>query len=260
MDTPLLNNIAFDLVKDKVIADQMKEYEMTEQQQENVKTNEVKKSNKGKDDDEEEDLEDELDEVDSEEDNIIKNQIKQRLEQQQKKLESEKAKLARKYGDVRDIVETEFLDTMIKNDKVVCHFYHDQFERCKIMDKHFRQMANLHPETLFVKINAEKTPFFTNKLNVKVNILYFSLNFFLFLQVLPTVISFIDGKQVAKYVGFEDLGMKDDFPTINLLRKLVKDKMITPLNKSEKGIMAMNIKGKSKKADESDDSDYQKIL
>ena len=69
---------------------------------------------------------------------------------------------------------------------------------------------------------------------------------------------FIDGKNVAKIIGFEDLGMKDDFPTINLLRRLVREKMITALNKSEKGIMSMNVKSKKgKKANEdSDDSDY----
>jgi hypothetical protein len=168
MDTPLLNEIAFDLVKDKVIEDQMKEYKMTEEQKENMTKNEAKKSNKGNDDEEENELDEEFGEIDSEEERIMNKQINLRLEQQEKKIESEKAKLARKYGDVRDIVETEFLDTMIKNEKVVCHFYHNQFERCKIMDKHFREIANLHPETLFVKINAEKTPFFTNKLNVKV--------------------------------------------------------------------------------------------
>jgi len=167
MDTPLLNDIAFDLVKDKVIEDRMEEYKMTEEQQINVKNNDAKASNK-KNDEEEENDDNEFDEIDSEEERIMKKQINQRLEQQDKKLEAEKARLARKYGDVRDIVETEFLDTMCKHQKVVCHFYHDQFERCKIMDKHFRQIADLHPETLFVRINAEKTPFFTNKLNIKV--------------------------------------------------------------------------------------------
>jgi len=70
---------------------------------------------------------------------------------------------------------------------------------------------------------------------------------------------FVDGKQTSKIVGFEELGMKDDFPTINLLRRLVNDKMITPLNKSEKGIMDINVKDKKKKLknnEDSDDSDY----
>ncbi len=53
--------------------------------------------------------------------------------------------------------------------------------------------------------------------------------------------------------------MRDDFPTINLIRRLVTQKMINPLNKSEKGIMEINVKNKkSKKKDDDgdDDSDY----
>ena len=71
---------------------------------------------------------------------------------------------------------------------------------------------------------------------------------------MPSVYCFIDGKNVAKIIGFEELGMKDDFPTLNLLRRLVKEKMITPLNKSEKGQMAISMKSKKQIKDE--DSDY----
>ncbi len=53
--------------------------------------------------------------------------------------------------------------------------------------------------------------------------------------------------------------MKDEFPTINLIRRLVTYKMITPSNKSEKGIMEINLKnkkGKKKEDGSGDDSDY----
>lgn len=45
--------------------------------------------------------------------------------------------------------------------------------------------------------------------------------------------------------------MRDDFPTINLTRKLVRCKMIKPLNKSERG--EINV---SKKGRDDDDYDY----
>lgn len=175
MKTPLLNDIAFGLVKDKVIEDKMKEYEMTEKQKEDLEKKEAKakqKSTIGLDNEEPEEPEEldenDLDEVDSEEERIMQKQIQVRMDEAEKTREAQKARLARKYTEYRDIVETEFLDTMIKNQKVVCHFYHDQFERCKIMDKHLKQIADLHGETLFVRINADKAPFFTVKLNVKV--------------------------------------------------------------------------------------------
>lgn len=45
--------------------------------------------------------------------------------------------------------------------------------------------------------------------------------------------------------------MKDEFPTINLIRRLVKAKMIVALNNSEKGQIQIN---KAKK-NEDEDSD-----
>jgi hypothetical protein len=109
---------------------------------------------------------------------------------------------------------------MFKNDKVVCHFYHKDFERYKIIDKHLQIIAQNHRETLFVKMNAEKTPFFTEKLNVR---------------VLPTIILFIKGKVIHRLIGFQDFGINDDFPTINLTRQLVIFKMIEGKTKAERG-------------------------
>jgi hypothetical protein len=45
--------------------------------------------------------------------------------------------------------------------------------------------------------------------------------------------------------------MRDDFPTINLTRRLVRDKMIKPLNKSERGEISIK-----KTVKDEDDYDY----
>ena len=108
------------------------------------------------------------------------------------------------YGEYQDIVEDEFLPYVTKADSSVCHFYHNDFERCKIIDKHLQILAPKHKECKFLKLNAEKSPFFVNKLQVK---------------VLPTICLFKKGVLVDKIVGFEDLGGKDDFKTIDLVRK-----------------------------------------
>ena len=151
-------------------------------------------------------------------------------------MKTEKKIKTEKYGNYTEIIETEFLYTMLKNEKVVCHFYHKDFERCKIIDKHLQIIAQSHRETLFVKINAEKTPFFTAKLNVR---------------VLPTIILFVKGKAVHRFIGFQDFGMKDDFPTINLSRQLVIFKMIEAKTKAERGEITL----KKNKKDDSDDND-----
>ena len=224
-NNPLLNQLAFDIVKDKVIEDKTKMYM---EEQEKKQKEEIEKQKNELDD---------LDEIDSEEERIMQ----QEMEKMRKTAESKREDMAKrvkteKYGNYTEIIETEFLDTMLKNDKVVCHFYHKDFERCKIIDKHLQIIAQQHRETLFVKINAEKTPFFTAKLNVR---------------VLPTIILFVKGKSIHRFIGFQDFGMNDDFPTINLARQLVIFKMIEGKTKAEKGEISIR---KTKK-DDSDDED-----
>ena len=226
-NNPLLNNIAFDIVKDKVIEDKTKQY--MEEQEKKEKEEAEKKQGEGLDD---------LEEIDSEEERIMHKE----MEKMRKTAESKREELAKKiknekYGSYTEIIETEFLDTMLKNEKVVCHFYHKDFERCKIIDKHLKIIAPEHRETLFVKIDAEKTPFFTAKLNVR---------------VLPTIILFVKGKAIHRFIGFQDFGMNDDFPTINLSRQLVIFKMIQPKTKAEKGEVTIK-RGKKDDNDEDDD-------
>ncbi len=60
-----------------------------------------------------------------------------------------------------------------------------------------------------------------------------------------------DGKAYDRIIGFEDLGAKDDFPTLNLARKLVLAKIITAKNRAEKG--EINI---SKGKDNNDSDEY----
>ena len=226
-NNPLLNQLAFDIVKDKVIEDKTKAYM---EEQEKKEKEEIEKQKLGEIDD--------LEEVDSEEERIMR----QEMEKIKKTAENKREEMAKKikndkYGNYTEIIETEFLDTMLKNEKVVCHFYHKDFERCKIIDKHLQIIAQSHKETLFVKIDAEKTPFFTAKLNIR---------------VLPTIILFVKGKSVHRFIGFQDFGMNDDFPTINLSRQLVIYKMIQPKTKAEKGEVTIK-KGKKDDSDEDDD-------
>ena len=53
---------------------------------------------------------------------------------------------------------------MTKTDYVVCAFFHKDFERCKIVDMHLAKICKSHTEARFVRIDAEKCPFFVTKL------------------------------------------------------------------------------------------------
>lgn len=230
MNNALLNNIATEIVANKVMEDKLKEYEEKQEKEEQAKQNEKKLEND----------EDDIFKIDEEEERIA-SQMKERrfLEQGYKKKNQDSSQS--RYGDYREIEEGEFLDVLLKNKKVVCHFYHQEFEKCKVMDKHLKVIAYDHPETLFVKINAENSPFFSVKLNIK---------------VLPTVLFSNDGKVFERIVGFEGLEGVEDFKTMTLIRKLVLNKMIKPKNSNESGKMKISKKTKLNSYDDSDDDDY----
>lgn len=68
-----------------------------------------------------------------------------------------------------------------------------------------------HLPTRFVKINAEKSPFFVGKLQIK---------------VLPTIVLFKDGIAIDRIIGFEELGGSDEFPTSAMEKRLAQAAVI----------------------------------
>jgi len=115
------------------------------------------------------------------------------------------------HGTYTEIKEDEFLPSVTKSKYAICHFYHPHFERCKIFDKHLRELSAIHTATKFMTLNADKAPFFVTKLAI---------------QVLPTIVCFKDGVAVDRVTGFEELGNKDDFPIGLLAKRLAKKGII----------------------------------
>lgn len=70
--------------------------------------------------------------------------------------------------------------------------------------------------------------------------------------MLPTIILFENGVAIDRVVGFDELGGQDDFPTMNLVRRLVKGGVLIPKNKSESGQIRIK---KGARGDDSGDSD-----
>lgn len=126
----------------------------------------------------------------------------------------------RGHGQYTEIAQDEFLPSVTASRQVVCHFYHKDFQRCKIIDMHLQLLARAHPETKFVYINAEKTPFFVERLNVR---------------TLPTLLFFRDGINFERVLGFDGISNKDSFPTSALAKRLARSGMITPKNQDESG-------------------------
>ncbi|GBG27211.1 Thioredoxin domain-containing protein 9 [Hondaea fermentalgiana] len=113
--------------------------------------------------------------------------------------------LAKGHGVYDEVFEENFLKTVLASKFCVAHFFHEDFERCKIMDKHLKLLATNHVEARFFKINAEKALFFVEKLEIR---------------TLPTVVFFQDGKAIDKLLGFNGLPNGDEFSTRDLEERI----------------------------------------
>jgi len=122
-----------------------------------------------------------------------------RLQAMKKAQEEKEGWLANGHGTYEEIPdEATFFAECKKAKNLVVHFYREATFRCKIVDKHLQILAAKHLEAKFLKIDAEKSPFLTRRLKIR---------------VLPTICLLRDGKAVDYVVGFTDLGNTDDFVT-----------------------------------------------
>lgn len=71
--------------------------------------------------------------------------------------------------------------------------------------------------------------------------------------MLPTIVLFENGVAIDRITGFEEVGGQDDFPTMNLIRRLVKGGVLIPKNKTESGQIRMNRGNRAQDSDDSDD-------
>jgi len=104
------------------------------------------------------------DEFCEEEEKIMRDIRDRRLAEMKNEYQTKQENLIKGHGQYTEIKEEEFLPNVTGSKFVVCHLYHKDFERCKIVDMHLRNIARSHTEAKFIYINAEMTPFFVKKL------------------------------------------------------------------------------------------------
>merc|ERR1712070_157140 len=127
--------------------------------------------------------------------------LRARRRQQMKELQDKKLKYqALGHGQYDEIEEEAFLKTVTSSERAVVHFYHKNFEKCKIMDMHLRKCAKKFFGSRFVKLDSEKAPFFVDKLQIR---------------TLPCIVVFNDGVAKGRQVGYEGLG-NEEFSTTQL--------------------------------------------
>jgi len=103
--------------------------------------------------------------------------------------------------------EKEVLKRSANEPLCVIHFFHPDFKKCAVMDKHLSTLASKHFDTLFLKVSVMNVPFIVEKLQI---------------QILPCVIMFVKGIAKDRIIGFEGLttNSSDDFPTSKLELRL----------------------------------------
>jgi len=147
-------------------------------------------------------LDDEIHKLDKMDGDELEELRRKRLEGMQTAHAQRKSYLERGHGVVNDLEdERAFFDKMKGEDKMIVHFYRASSWPCEVMAKHLEVVASKHVETLVCKINAEKSPFLTEKLKI---------------WMLPTLCLVKNSKVMDYIVGFDDVGGSDDFPTEHL--------------------------------------------
>lgn len=149
-------------------------------------------------------------------DNLDVNDLEQLRKNRRKELEKQEEKkrlwLKNDHGKYEELPEEKsFFDVIKKSDNLVLHFYTNSSERCQIVDKHLKILAPKHIEARFMKVNAEKCPFLSERLKIK---------------VIPSIVLIQNTILVDKIVGFTQLGNRDDFSTEVLEWRLAQNGII----------------------------------
>ncbi|KAF5396594.1 Thioredoxin domain-containing protein 9 like [Paragonimus heterotremus] len=162
-------------------------------------------------------LEDTMDEQLNRLDNLNEDDLEQIRQRRLKQMKEESLKrsewLAAGHGVYSELSsERDFFDACKKSTSgFVCHFYRSSTLRCKIVDKHLSLLAPKHVECRMTKIDAEKSPFLSQRLNV---------------VVIPTLILIRDGQVCDRIIGFDELGGHDEFSTAMLEWRLAVGQVI----------------------------------
>ncbi|EKG09894.1 hypothetical protein MPH_13101 [Macrophomina phaseolina MS6] len=166
----------------------------------------------------------------------------QRLQQLHAEFSRAKQMRSSEHGTYQEIKEEKALMDITTSTKLcVVHFFHADFNRCRIMDNHLDILAPKHFDTRFLRINVDNAPFLVTKLKV---------------QVLPCVIAFVGGQGVDRIVGFEGLGYgTDKFTTNDLERRLLQCGVLVR-EKMTEGESATLRRAAARKEDEYDDDDW----
>jgi hypothetical protein len=179
-----------------------------------------------------------LDQLDDELDADFQSYREQRMQELSQQMKQSKRQIQEGHGQVETLLSEEsVLKTTTGTKRIVVHFFHDQFDKCKKMDNklevsiiplvsyvfypivltnYIQILAQKHLSTKFIRISVDNAPFLVTRLGIK---------------ILPVVIVYLSGVESARIVGFDRLQYdesSDNF-TIESLEKFLLDTGMSPL-------------------------------
>ncbi|KAM3126312.1 hypothetical protein ACQ2H7_000488 [Candidozyma auris] len=165
----------------------------------------------------EEDLDLMLEELEKDYDESSAKYREQRLEELKKefgKIDRAAAERGSELGNVSFVsAEKELMDLVMKSEVCMVHFYQPEFSRCKLMNERLAVLAEKHVDVGIFAIQASQAPFLVTKLKIK---------------VLPVVVAYKNGKEVARLVGFEGLSTNGtDFSVEALESWMFRERVIS---------------------------------
>ena len=117
------------------------------------------------------------------------------------------------HGTYEEVADQQRFFKIMNGDSecVICHFFSQTNKHCPLVNQHLERLSKDHMEAKFIKINAEKSPYLVENLNI---------------SMMPTIVCAQKGQVVKKIIGLDELG-GDKFSTEWLEWFLAQYEMIT---------------------------------
>lgn len=145
-----------------------------------------------------------------------------RMEELRKEIAKNQEMQANHHGRYIEIKhEKELIQITAKSSLSVVHFFHEDFEKCKIMDQKLEELSSKYFTTRFLRVNVANVPWLVSKLEV---------------QVLPCVVGFVDGISKERIIGFDGIASDQSIKQIDISKleqRLKKSGVIKEVIRSE---------------------------
>lgn len=117
---------------------------------------------------------------------------------------------SKQHGEYREISQDDFFNIVVRekggSDRVCVHFFHKDFETCKVMDRRLSELSQSMLAVKFVKIDAERSPFLVERLHV---------------TTLPCCLLFLNDVCVDRILGYEGCTSEDGTLDAELLHERI---------------------------------------